>query len=70
VEIMMPGNHDVEDPSVRCRDHETLTARGWLSHYNESLPSDQHVRQTVAITYGKARIRIVAKRPIRDDRHH
>jgi hypothetical protein len=54
--------------NIRCRDHETLTARGWLSHYNESWPNDQHIDQTVAITYGQTRIMVMAKRPIRDQR--
>ena len=49
----------LQPAGIRSRDHETLTARGWLSHYNQSWPNDH---QTVAITYGKARIRVMAKR--------
>lgn len=64
--VTAPGASDrefhLQPASLRCRDHETLTARGWLSHYNQSWPNGHQSAQTVAITYGKARIRVMAKR--------
>jgi hypothetical protein len=53
-------------PHIPCRNHETLTARGWLSHYNESCLGDQQIEQAVAITYGKERIVVMAKLPTQE----
>lgn len=45
--------------TIRHRNHETLTARGWLAH-RKSWPKDQHTNHSVAIMYGDTRILIVA----------
>lgn len=52
--------------TIRYRNHETLTARGWLAH-RKSWPKDQHTKHSVAITYRDNRILIVAP-PARDRR--
>jgi hypothetical protein len=54
---MQPG-------SIRFRNHETLTARGWLAH-RPSWPKDQDAKYGVAITYGENRI-LVAVAPARN----
>jgi hypothetical protein len=54
---MQPG-------SLRFRNHETFTARGWLAH-RPSWPKDQHLKYGVAITFGAKRI-LVAVAPARN----
>jgi hypothetical protein len=49
----------IKPGTIRYRNHETLTARGWLAH-RKSWPKDQHAKHSVAITYGANRILIVA----------
>lgn len=43
--------------SIRYRNHETLTARGWLAH-RTSWPKDRRIKYGVAITYGENRVMI------------
>lgn len=50
--------------SIRYRNHETFTARGWLAH-RPSWPKDQRVEHGVAITYGEHRV-LVAAAPARE----
>jgi hypothetical protein len=50
--------------SIRFRNHETLTARGWLAH-RTSWPKDRHVKYGVTIPYGGDRV-LVAAAPARD----
>jgi hypothetical protein len=50
--------------SIRYRNHETLTARGWLAH-RTVWPKDQQSKHGVAITYGENRV-LIAVAPARD----
>lgn len=45
--------------SIRFRNHETLTARGWLAH-RTSWPKDSHVKYGVTIPYGGDRVLVAA----------
>jgi hypothetical protein len=54
----------MEPKSIRFRNHETLTARGWLAH-RTSWPKDPHTKYGVTIPYGDDRI-VVAAAPARD----
>jgi hypothetical protein len=45
--------------SIRFRNHETLTARGWLAH-RTSWPKDSHAKYGVSIKYGDDRVFVSA----------
>jgi hypothetical protein len=51
----------IEPAHIQYRNHETLTARGWLAH-RSSWPKDQHTKYGVAIPFGEIRILVAVAR--------